>query len=40
MADLERATRLVKRLEAIVVVVVVLMVTAAGLVLYCGVGVQ
>ena len=38
MTQLERATRLLKRLEAIVVVVLGFMVTAACLVLYCGWG--
>ena len=37
--DLKRATRLLKTLEAVVVVVFFSLVTAACLVLYCGWGV-
>ena len=40
MVDLERSKRVLKRLEAIVVVVFATLVTAACLVLYCGWGVQ
>lgn len=40
MTDLERATRLLKRLEAIIVVVFVALVSGACLVLYCGWGVR